>query len=195
MEKFDPKKTLDGYRATAGRFRLVEIPPQRYLAIDGYGDPNTESYRAAVERLYAAAYPLKFASKRAGRDYVVPPLEALWWASDMSTFTDRRDASRWSWTILNLVPDGVDDAAISAVTDDAVRLLPLAEGLCVQTLHVGPFDQEGPILARMHDEFIPGEGLEMTGRHHEIYFSDARTVDPARFRTILRQPVQKKEAA
>jgi hypothetical protein len=72
---------------------------------------------------------------------------------------------------------------------DDVRLETLDEGRCVQTLHLGPFDDEAETLARMHDEFIPGAGLAMTGRHHEIYFSDTRKVDPAKFRTILRQPV------
>lgn len=183
-------KTDDAYRARSGAFRILTVPPRRYLAVDGSGDPNTAPYREAVERLYSVAYPLKFASKKAGRDYVVPPLEALWSAPSMDAFTDRRDKSQWEWTVLNLVPDFVDAAAASG---DGVRLVTLDEGLCVQTLHVGPFDDEGPVLARMHDEFIPGEGLTMTGRHHEIYFSDARRVDPAKFRTILRQPVQKEQ--
>jgi hypothetical protein len=187
--KTDVKTSMDGYRAKAGAFRILELPPLRYLAVDGHGDPNTRPYREAIEAIYSVAYPLKFASKKAGRDYVVPPLEALWSASDMASFTDSRDKSQWDWTILNLVPEWVDDDAVAAVTVDDVRLEQLDEGLCVQTLHIGPFDAEGPTLARLHDEFIPGEGLTMTGRHHEIYFSDARRVDPAKFRTILRQPV------
>jgi hypothetical protein len=187
-EKVDVK-TRDAYRAPRGAFRVLELAPQQYLAIDGRGDPNTAPYREAIERLYAVAYPLKFASKKAGRDYVVPPLEALWSAPDMAAFTSRRDKSQWEWTLLNLLPEFVDQVP----ADDAVRVITLDEGLCVQTLHVGPFDEEGPVLARMHDEFIPAQGFTMTGRHHEIYFSDARRVEPAKFRTILRQPVQKKE--
>ena len=183
-------KTDDAYRARSGAFRILDLPPRRYLALDGHGDPNEQPYREAIERLYSVAYPLKFASKKAGRDYVVPPLEALWSAPEMAAFTDRRDKSQWDWTLLNLVPDFVEEA----VTVEGVRLETLDEGLCVQTLHVGPFDAEGPVLARMHDEFIPGEGLRMTGRHHEIYFSDARRVAPEKFRTILRQPVQKEKA-
>lgn len=185
-DKVDPK-SLDSYRATS-RFRLLEIPPRRYLAIDGHGDPNTGPYRDAIELLYSVAYPLKFASKKAGRDYVVPPLEALWSAPDMAAFTDRRDKSRWDWTLLNLVPEFV----VEVETRAGVGLATLNEGLCVQTLHIGPFDEEGPVLARMHGEFIPGEGLRMTGRHHEIYFSDARRVAPAKFRTLLRQPVERR---
>lgn len=187
MPAKDDPKTDDSYRARSGVFRILDLPPRRYLAIDGHGDPNTAPYRAAIEQIYSVAYPLKFASKKAGRDYVVPPLEALWSAPDMSSFTDRRDKSQWDWTLLNLVPDFVETEESVA----GVRLETLDEGLCVQTLHIGPFDAEGPVLARMHDEFIPSEGLAMTGRHHEIYFSDARRVEPAKFRTILRQPVQR----
>lgn len=187
--KIDVKTSMDSYRAKAGAVRILELPPLRYLAVDGQGDPNTQPYRDAIEKIYSVAYPLKFASKKAGRDYVVPPLEALWSASDMAAFTDRRDKAQWHWTILNLVPEWVDDDAVAALTVDGVRLEQLDEGLCVQTLHRGPFDDEGPTLARLHDEFIPEKGLTMTGRHHEIYFSDARRADPAKFRTILRQPV------
>jgi hypothetical protein len=196
----DFKKTLDSYRAKAGEFSIVDLPPRQYLMIDGHGDPNTRVYSDAISTIYPVAYKLKFASKRAGRDYVVPPLEALWSAPDMESFTSRRDKSQWDWTLLNLVPDWVTqadvDEAVRVVAArnrpprlDDVRLESLDEGRCVQTLHLGPFDDEAETLARLHDEFIPGAGLAMTGRHHEIYFSDTRKVDPANFRTILRQPV------
>jgi hypothetical protein len=187
--KVDVKASMDSYRAKAGAFRILELPPLRYLTVDGHGDPNSGPYREAIEKIYSVAYPLKFASKKAGRDYVVPPLEALWSASDMAAFTDRRDKSLWDWTLLNLVPEWVAADAVAAVTVEGVRLETLDEGLCVQTLHIGPFDDEGPTLARLHHEFIPAEGLTMTGRHHEIYFSDVRRADPAKLRTILRQPV------
>ncbi len=181
-------KKLDSYRATAREFRILTVPPLSYLAIDGHGDPNTEGYRRAIETIYPVAYKLKFASKRAGRDYVVMPLEALWWAEDPSLFTSRRDKSTWEWTLLNLVPDWITPDDVAAISPD-VRLVTLDEGLCVQTLHVGSYDDEGRVLARMHEEFIPAEGLVMTGRHHEIYLSDARKVAPENLRTILRQPV------
>jgi hypothetical protein len=177
--KVDVKASMDSYRAKAGAFRILELPPLRYLTVDGHGDPNSVPYREAIEKIYSVAYPLKFASKKAGRDYVVPPLEALWSASDMAAFTDRRDKSLWDWTLLNLVPEWVAADAVAAVTVEGVRLETLDEGLCVQTLHIGP----------LHHEFIPAEGLTMTGRHHEIYFSDVRRADPAKLRTILRQPV------
>lgn len=202
VAKVDFKRELDAYRARRGEFRVVDVPPLPYLMVDGHGDPNTsQSYADALAALYPVAYALKFASKRQlDRDYVVMPLEALWWADDMSAFTSRRDKSRWSWTAMIMVPDWITgemvEAALSAVAAksrpaglDRVRLETLHEGRCVQTLHAGPYDDEAAILARMHEEFIPGAGLRPTGRHHEIYLSDPRRVPPAKLRTILRQPV------
>lgn len=199
MAKSDPKKELPSYRARAGVFDLVEVPPLRYLMIDGAGDPNTSAeYRDALATLYPVSYKLKFLSKRElDRDYVVPPLEALWDAADKAAFTTARDTSQWTWTAMMLVPDGVGDELVSRAkqqaTDapllDRLRVETLAEGLCVQTLHIGSYDDEAPVLARMHGEFIPSQGLRMTGIHHEIYLSDARRVEPSKLRTILRQPV------
>ncbi|MER7796307.1 GyrI-like domain-containing protein [Microbacterium sp. NPDC096154] len=193
-------KTQDAYRAKRGELRILEVPDARYLMIDGQGDPNTSPmFAEAVGALYPLAYRLKFASRRVlGRDYVVPPLEGLWWADDPTAFTSARDKERWNWTLMILVPEWIGPdlfAETAAALPDAparvgdVRLESLAEGRCVQTLHVGSFDDEGPTLARMHDEFIPAHGLRMTGRHHEIYLSDFRRVPPERRRTILRQPV------
>lgn len=188
--KTDLKKALDSYRAKVGEFRLLDLPPRRYLMVDGHGDPNTApAYADALAAIYPVAYRLKFAAKAAGHDYVVPPLEALWWADDPSAFTSRRDKSRWQWTVMLLVPDWVDDEDVVAALADPVRVETLAEGRCVQTLHVGSYDDEGPVLAELHDRFIPGAGLAMTGRHHEIYLNDARRTAPERLRTILRQPV------
>jgi hypothetical protein len=200
VDKVDLKKELPTYRARQGVFDIVDVPPLRYLMIDGAGDPNTaDSYRAALETLYPVAYKLKFRSKRElDRDYVVPPLEALWWAPDMAAFTTARDKSQWEWTVLILVPEWIPDALVDRARRDAadapliarLRVERLDEGRCVQTLHVGSYDDEAPVLARMHDEFIPGESLRMTGRHHEIYLSDARRTPPAKLKTILRQPVE-----
>jgi hypothetical protein len=184
--KTDFKRELDCYSARVGRFDIVDVPDLRYLMIDGEGDPNAGTALAdAAGALYPVAYRLKFASKRLGRDYVVMPLEGLWWADDMDAFTTSRDKSRWHWTLMIMVPDGVDEE----LAGDGVRLGSLSEGRCVQTLHVGSFDDEAEVLARMHDEFIPANGLRMTGRHHEIYLSDPRRTAPERRRTILRQPV------
>src|SRR5699024_9309014 len=158
------------YRARRGEFRVLDLSRRRYLTIDGHGDPNTATFTTAVESLYPVAYTLKFASKNElGRDYVVPPLEGLWWAEDMSTFTTARDKSAWDWTLLLLVPDWVPPAMVEAAIEQVdrtkappraadVRLEALTEGRCVQTLHIGPFDAEADVLARLHQEVIPAHG-------------------------------------
>lgn len=200
--KVDFKKTLATYQAKAGRFQIVDVPTMQYLMVDGHGDPNSSpEFAAAVESLYPVAYKLKFASKRGlDRDYVVPPLEGLWWAEDMQSFTAARDKSRWDWTLMLMVPDWIDQSMVAAAIEqvgarnrperlDDVRFETLAEGRCVQTLHVGSFDDEAAVLAQLHHEFIPATALRMAGKHHEIYLSDFRKVAPEKQRTILRQPV------
>ncbi|MEV8267822.1 GyrI-like domain-containing protein [Microbacterium sp. NPDC076911] len=201
--KVDLKKSLDSYRAKANVFRVVDVPEAQYLAIDGHGAPLNPEFATAIGALYPVAYAMKFASKNdLDRDYVVMPLEGLWWADDMSSFTTNRDKSQWEWTLLIMVPDWTTremfDAAIAKIARkkdrpaklDEVRLETFAESRCVQTLHVGSFDDEASVLAEMHDRFIPEHGFAMTGKHHEIYLSDFRRVEPAKLRTILRQPVR-----
>lgn len=190
----DFKKTLDSYQARNHEFRVVDMPVLQYLMVDGKGDPNTSrQFADAIAALFPVAYKLKFASKQLGQDYVVMPLEGLWWSDDQSVFTTARDKSLWSWTLMIMVPDWITramfDEAIAKTGKTEVRLESLAEGRCVQTLHRGSFDDEAEILEQLHSEFIPGNGLTMVGKHHEIYFSDFRRVEPAKLRTVLRQPV------
>lgn len=201
----DLKKTLDAYQAKKGVFRLVEVPAMQYVMIDGAGDPNSApEYAHAVTALFSLAYTLKFASRRdLGIDTVVMPLEGQWHAPDMESFTSRRDKSAWLWMLMIMVPEHVTGEMFAAAVDavarkkdpspslSSVRIETLDEGLCVQTLHVGSYDDEAPVLADLHDRFIPEHGLEMRGRHHEIYFSDVRRVAPEKLRTILRQPVSR----
>ncbi|GAA2904862.1 GyrI-like domain-containing protein [Pseudonocardia halophobica] len=199
--KVDLKRELPCYRARRDSPEVLDVPDLQYLMIDGHGDPNTPVYEAAVSALYPLAYALKFASRtELGRDYVVMPLEGLWWAEDMGAFTTVRDKSRWDWTMMIMVPGWTTgemfDAAVEKVASKAppsrladVRMATLAEGRCVQALHVGAYDDEAELLRHMHHEFIPEHGLTMVGKHHEIYLSDPRRADPSRLRTILRQPV------
>lgn len=205
----DPKKTLDAFKARRGEFRILDVPPMQYLMVDGAGDPNTaRAYGDAVSALFPLAYSLKFASRdELGVDTVVMPLEGLWHAPDMQAFTSRRDKSVWLWTLMIMVPDHVTPemfaASVDAVTAKtakkkqespalhSVRLETLDEGLCVQTLHVGPYDDEAPVLDELHTRFVPENGLRMTGLHHEIYLSDVRRAAPEKLRTILRQPVER----
>ena len=203
MDKIDLKKTLPGYRAKRGAFSTVDVPPMNYLMIDGHGDPNTSpEFTSAVASLYPLAYTLKFLSKRElERDYVVPPLEGLWWAEDMSSFTTARNKADWDFTRMLAVPEWLDGShvtraaeAVAAKADPPrlsdVRFETLVEGTVIQTLHIGPFDAEAEVLAHMHESVIPESGYVWTGRHHEIYLSDSRRTAPERMRTILRQPVE-----
>ena len=204
MDKIDFKKSLDSYKAKHHQFRILDIPKRQCLMIDGHGDPNTsKEFQDAIQALYPVAYKLKFASKQQlGKDYVVMPLEGLWWAEDMATFTSARDKSQWDFTLMIMQPDWITremfDAAIKKVSEKGppanlaeVRFETLDEGKCVQTLHIGSFDDEAAVLKQMHEEFIPQQGLKLAKKHHEIYLSDFRKVAPEKLRTILRQPVEK----
>ncbi len=202
MPALDLRKTYKNlYTAPEGEFRLVTVPELQFIMVDGAGDPNTaEDYTKAVEWLYGVSYALKFAAKEAGNDFVVSSLEGLWWADDMSAFITR-DKSKWSWTMMILMPDFIDAAMFEAAVKKAtkpkkgeppatLRLDRLHEGPSLQTLHVGSYDDEGPILKRLHDEIIPGEGFAFNGKHHEIYLSDPRKTEAPKLKTILRQPVR-----
>lgn len=200
--KYDVKREhKDLYAPRNTTWSLVDVPELTYLAVDGRGDPNTSpAYAAAVEALYAVAYTLKFATRQdTGRDFVVGPLEGLWWHEDPTVFTARAKES-WNWTMLLHLPDWVtadqlDDARTAATAKKKlpaiaeVRRLTLREGRCAQVLHVGSYDDEGPVLATLHDEFLPANGLREAGDHHEVYLGDPRRTEPARLRTVLRQPV------
>lgn len=179
---------------------MVDVPELGCLMVDGHGDPNTsDDYRDAVEALFTLSYTLRFALKKEGvLDYKVMPLEGLWWTPDMADFTVE-DKDAWSWTMLIVQPDVVDGARLDGARSvaaakkhlpglDAVRLERWTEGLCAQVLHVGPYAEEGPTIADLH-EFIAGEGLELRGKHHEIYLGDPRRSAPGKLRTLIRQPV------
>jgi hypothetical protein len=182
---------------------VVNVPEMQFLMADGHGDPNvSREYQEVVEALYAVAYKLKFMSKKEmNKDYVVPPLEGLWWANDMDKFTVSRDKSEWDWTMMIMTPEWISNENFTNAAEqvrkakdpaglDSIRLEKYHEGLAIQILHIGSYDDEGPILAKMHQEFIPENGLSMHGKHHEIYLSDPRRVAAEKLKTILRQPVK-----
>lgn len=203
MEKLDFKKTMKPYwQPPVGKFVIVEIPALSFAMIDGEGDPNTApAYASAVSWLFTLSYALKFASKAAGRDYGVAPLEGLWWSGDFEDFVARRK-DRWSWTMMIMQPEWITPAQFAAARDKAaakigepspssLRLERFAEGLSVQTMHIGPYDDEGPVIARLHQEFLPANGLAENGHHHEIYIGDPRRSAPEKLKTVLRQPVRR----
>lgn len=202
MDKIDFKKTLASYKAKHGEFSIVDVPEYQYLLVDGHGDPNiSQDFKNAILTLYPLSYKLKFASKQTlDKDYTVAPLEALWWAEDMASFTTARDKSKWDFTAMIMQPDWItlemfEEAKQTVASRNPsldvskVRLEKLHEGLCVQTLHIGSFDDEAQVLEQIHHDFIPANNLVMTKKHHEIYLSDFRKVEPAKLKTILRQPV------
>jgi hypothetical protein len=178
----------------------VDVPAMNYLMIDGEVDPNTsQAYAEAVETLFSVSYAIKFmVKKKTAVDYSVMPLEGLWWADDMSRFSVE-DKFNWKWTMLILQPDFVTRETIENAIADVkkkknpkaiaqLRLETFTEGRCAQILHVGPFSEEGPTIEKVH-QYIDLSG-KLTGKHHEIYLSDIRKANPAKWKTIIRQPMQ-----
>lgn len=202
MNKVDLKKELKHlYQPPSNRVVEVDVPALRYLMMDGEGDPNhAPAYQAAVETLFTLSYAIKFRVKKSAQaiDYAVMPLEGLWWADDMSTFSVH-DKGSWKWTLMILQPEFVDDEVIAETIAEVkkkkdppalaqVRLECYQEGKAAQTMHLGPFSEEGPTIARVHD-FIVQHGYALAGKHHEIYLSDIRKSDPQNWKTIIRQPM------
>ena len=203
MDKYDPKKVFkELYSVGARDFTLVEVPKMQFLAVDGKGDPNTApAYTEAVEALYAVSYAAKFKSKKTlAKDYVVGPLEGLWHADDERAFA-RRDKDAWQWTMMITQPEWITPEIIDVALEqvrakkhlaavDRLRVITWEEGRCVQILHIGSYDDETPVLERMHDEYLPAASLTFNGDHHEIYLNDPRRTPPEKWKVILRQPVR-----
>jgi hypothetical protein len=206
MKKLDFKKSINSYKATKNKIEIIEVPKIKYITIDGKGDPNTSiEFNQAIRMLYPISYKIKFFSKqKLAKDYVVMPLEALWWSEDMSNFTSNRDKSKWNWTLMIMQPNWITKTIFKSVLENVktkyetldfskVKFKEINESKCVQTLHIGSFDDEADILKEIHENFIPVNNLVMTKKHHEIYLSDFRRVAPEKIKTILRQPVKSKK--
>ncbi|TWT44327.1 Bacterial transcription activator, effector binding domain [Phycisphaerae bacterium RAS1] len=189
------------YLPPAGGFVLVDVPEMRYVMIDGRGAADRAALDHAVKWLFAAIYPIKrIARERMGKNFVEPPLEGLWWADDMQDFVcGNRDKLNWrmmivfepDWLTAEMFADGVSAAKARLGEPPAtLRLESYHEGLSAQVMHVGPPSEEGPIIARLHREFLPAHKLTANGRHHEIYLTDPNRVAPEKQKTVLRQPVR-----
>jgi hypothetical protein len=202
-KKIDFKRQFkELYSARVGTPAVVDVPELSFLMVDGTGDPNSAGeYREAVEALFSVSYRVKFAVKRGpdGMDYGVMPLEGLWWSNDLPAFS-LEDKSSWRWTAMIMQPDLVTDDLVhrSIVEASEKKPLPAAsklrfdrfrEGLAAQVLHVGPYSAEGPTVERLH-AFIAEAGLSRRDKHHEIYLSDPSRADPAKLKTVVRQPVE-----
>jgi len=203
MKKIDFKSQLKHlYQPSAKDVVEVEVPKMNYLMIDGEGDPNTSTaYQAAVEALFTLSYSIKFMAKKGtlAIDYGVMPLEGLWWADDMTSFSVD-DKSNWKWTMMIMQPDFITHELVDKAIEDVrrkkkltalgeVRFAPLIEGTCAQIMHIGPFTAEGPTIERLH-KFIADAGRKLIGKHHEIYLSDVRKADQEKWKTVIRQAMQ-----
>ena len=209
---FDYKKEYKEFYLPKNRPAIVSVPKMNYIAVRGSGDPNTEDgdYKKAIGLLYTIAYTIKMSKKGDHQiegyfDYVVPPLEGFWW-QDGTEGVDYSRKSDFHWISVIRLPDFVTEADLHWAVQEAekkkkqdfsrVEFLAIEEGLCVQCMHIGPYDEE-PATVRMMHEFAAREGYlpDITDkrRHHEIYLSDARKVSPERLKTVIRHPVRAKE--
>jgi len=202
MAKIDFKKEFKGlYNPSAKEISEVDVPKMNFLMIDGQGDPNvSQDFKDAIEALYPVAYTIKFAIKKSqGIDFGVLSMEGLWWADDMNDFDpEKGDKSKWKWTVMIAQPKFVTkdhvEKAIKAVSEkknpkalSKIRFKEYNEGKTVQIMHIGPYNAEGPNIQKLH-KYIKDHGWKLSGFHHEIYLSDARRTDPAKMKTIVRQP-------
>ena len=201
MVKIDLKKQLAGlYKPTAKAVTLVDVPAMNFIMVDGHGAPESPLFQQAIQALYPIAYTIKFARKKAdGTDYGVMPLEGFWWADDMSAFTSGKTGrDKWQWTLMIMQPDFITRADFTAAQEIAakkndnpliakVRFEKFKECAAAQIMHVGPFSAEGPNVQKIHDKIVELGG-KLSGKHHEVYLSDFRKVDPQKMKTVLRQP-------
>ncbi len=205
-KKIDLKKQFPMLYNPSRDPHIIEIPDMWFFMVDGTGYPGDNPlYQEAMQLLYGVSYTLKMSvMKPAGNDYVVLPIEGLWWADDMNVFTEefieRKD--EWKWTSMIRIPDFVTKEQIEHAlilfeekknpgNFHKIRYELYREGTVVQVLHLGPFSEEGPIIANMH-QFALDSGYVLHNKHHEIYLSDPRRTKPEKLRTIIRQPIKKK---
>ncbi|MBD5094755.1 MAG: transcriptional regulator [Subdoligranulum sp.] len=207
---FDFKKEYKEFYLPKAAPQIVTVPRANYIAVRGQGDPNAEggAYQDAIGVLYAVAYTLKMSYKSDHKidgffEYVVPPLEGFWW-QEGTAGVDYRDKSAFHWISVLRLPDFVTekDLAWAAETASkkkkldcsAAEFLTVEEGLCVQIMHLGPFDDELRSVALM-DAYVRENGyindISETRLHHEIYLSDARKIPPEKYKTVIRHPIRR----
>ena len=197
-------KPADLYRTSATEPAIVDVPAQVFAMVDGKGNPNvSQEFQDAIGALYSAAYGLKFALKKLGVEYRVPPLEGLWWAPDMRAFNLERKGD-YHWTLMIAMPEGTTVKAFEDVRAktrqrkpsqalERMRLAEFREGLAAQVMHVGPYATEATTIAKLH-AFIHDHGYTFDGtrqKHHEIYLGDPRRASPDKLKTVIRQPISR----
>ena len=206
---FDFKKEYKEFYMSKSVPEIVTVPKANFIAVRGMGDPNQEggAYQSAVSILYAVAYTLKMSYKTDYRiegffEYVVPPLEGFWWQEGVDGI-DYGDKSTFHWISVIRLPEFVTKKDFDWAVEEAARkkkldcflaeFLTIEEGLCVQIMHIGPFDHEPSTVALM-DQYIAENGyandMNETRLHHEIYLSDARKAAPEKWKTVIRHPIR-----
>lgn len=197
--KTDLKKTLKEYFTASPECTTIEFGKLAYIARVGEGEPRGATFIQTIQTLYGAAYGLKNYYKKVGSDFVVPPLEGLWWANSSAFFMDTPRA-QWQWKLLIMMPDFVTQSTfkevIQELTDrkretnlNGLQLEEMNEGHCVQVMHTGPYADEFKTI-KMMDDYLKENQQKRNGHHHEIYLSDPNKVAPSKMKTILRQPVK-----
>lgn len=207
---FDLKKEFKEYYQPKNKPEIVNIPSINYLAVRGSGDPNDETgdYKKALESLYAVAYTLRMSYKTDYKingfyEYIVPPLEGFWW-QDGTDGVNYADKTSFNWISVLRLPDfisgkDIEWAVMTATkkkkTDcSQVKFLTVNEGLCVQIMHIGPYDNE-PVTVKLMDDYLAQNGYENNlnseRMHHEIYLSDPRKCLPEKMKTVIRHPIKR----
>ena len=207
---FDFKKEYKEFYMPKNKPSIVEVPPMNYIAVRGQGDPNAEDgeYKQAIGLLYGIAFTIKMSKKGSRQmegyfDYVVPPLEGFWWQDGVKG-VDYSHKERFQWISVIRLPDfvtkedfawAVAEASEKKKTDfSKAEFFTYDEGLCVQCMHIGSYDDEPATVLLMHD-YMKSQGLalDITEKrlHHEIYLSDARRVAPEKLKTVIRHPVKR----
>lgn len=212
MTPFDYKKEYKALYLPKEMPSIVEVPSMQYAAVRGHGDPNEPDgeYGRAVAVLYGISYTIKMSYKGSRKvdgffEYIVPPLEGFWWMEGGAPGVDYRNKSGFNWISIIRVPEFVTEEVFAWAKEEAQRkkgidtslaeLITVSEGLCVQCLHIGSYNEEPATVAKM-DRYLLEQGYENDisdlRRHHEIYLSDPRKVSPERMKTVIRHPVRPK---
>ncbi|MEL7610732.1 MAG: GyrI-like domain-containing protein [Bacillota bacterium] len=205
MTKIDYKKEYKDLYLPKAAPALIDVPPMRFIMVDGEGGPEKDEYQQSISVLYTLSYTIKMNGKGSAGyfDYVVPPLEGLWWGEDGGFDINNRDT--WRWTSMIRQPEFVTPDVFSWAMDAAkkrkpeldlskARLEPFAEGLCVQIMHVGPYADEPITLEKVYEYIRQNQLVNRAGperKHHEIYLSDPNKTKPENLKTVLRLPVER----
>jgi hypothetical protein len=205
MVKYDFKREKKNlYYPSDKKVSVVDVPRMNFLMVDGKGDPKTsQEYQDAMEALFPVSFKVKFLSKVENNlDYVVMPLEGLWWAENMDDFSIE-DKESWNWTAMIMQPEFIQEDQVKMALEEVeikknpvsiskIRFDKFSERLSAQIMHIGPYGAaEAPTVEKLH-EFIDKSGYKHHGKHHEIYISDMRRTKPEKLRTVIRQPIEQK---